>query len=148
MSNFITIELCAEDRTRIDKLIAALEYRNCDKCVKDAIEYTTKVQQEATAKKADATEALKNAPQEAEASPPTNTIQKEEKPAQTEPAPAAPAKTVSHDELMAKVIELSAKDVKLKAQVRDIVLSYAPRVKAVPEDKLSECYERLAALEG
>ena len=145
MSNFITIELCAEDRARVDKLIAALEYRTCDKCVKDAIEYTTKVQQEAKAQAADAIEALKNAPQEAEASTPTNTIQKEEKPVQTEAVTAAP---VTHEELMAKVIELSAKDVRLKAQVRDIVLSYAPRVKAVPEDKLGECYEKLVALEG
>ena len=143
MSNFITIELCAEDRARLDRLIAAFEYKTCDKCVKDAIEYTAKVQQEATAQKADATEALKNAPQEAEASPHTTNIPNEENDTK-----AAPAPVVTHDELMAKVIELSAKDVSLKAQVRDIVLSYAPRVKAVPEDKLSECYDRLIALEG
>lgn len=137
MSNFITIELCAEDRGRLDRLIAALEQKHCEKCVKDAIEYTTKVQQEAKAQAADAIEALKNAPQEAEASPHTTNIPNEE----TSPA-------VTHDELMAKVIALSSKDVKLKAQARDIILSYAPRVKAVPEDKLGECYERLVALEG
>ena len=130
MSNFITIELCTEDRARVDKLIAALEQRTCDKCVKDAIEYASKVQQKAPE-------------QEAEASPHTTNIPNEETGTQAPPAPA-----VTHDELMAKVIELSAKDIKLKAQVRDIILSYAPRVKAVPEEKVGECYERLAALEG
>ena len=120
MSNTITIELCTEDRARIDRLIEALERNACEKCVPEAVE----------------------------ASPQTPLIHKEEKPVQKEPAPTVPAKTVTHEELMAKVIELSAKDVRLKAQVRDIVLSYAPRVKAVPEDKLNECYEKLVALEG
>lgn len=38
MSNRITIELCAEDRERLDRLTAALERRSCDKCVTTAIE--------------------------------------------------------------------------------------------------------------
>jgi predicted transcriptional regulator len=39
MSNYITIELCAEDRARLDRLAEALERRTCDKCVTSAIDY-------------------------------------------------------------------------------------------------------------
>ena len=117
MSNNITIELCAEDRARLDRLAVALE----------ALQFET--------------------PKE-----PKSELQEFPAPPVTPPAEdddnISPTPNVDHAQLMAKVIELSAKDVKLKAQVRDIVLAYAPRVKAVPEDKLDECYEKIVALEG
>lgn len=163
MSNTITIELCSEDRARLDRLAEALERKTCDKCVATAMEFaklrmepkpeTDPVEKklaETLAKATDTVEAPKNATEQAETStPPTEPIE-EEKPTDEENAKAEPTETeeITHDMLMAKVIALSAKDLKLKAQARDIVLAYAPRVKAVPEDKLKECYNKLVALEG
>ena len=124
MSNTITIELCAEDRARLDRLAEALERKACDKCVTSAIQL---FKGEAEAPKA-----------------PT-----EVKEAPTEPAevtPETPTRTVDRAEMRAKVIELSAKG--LKEQVREIVTAYAPTVKDVPDDKLVECFDRLVALEG
>ena len=124
MSNTITIELCAEDRARLDRLAEALERKACDKCVTSAIQL---FKGEAEAPKA-----------------PT-----EVKEAPTEPAeviPETPTRTVDRAEMRAKVIELSAKG--LKDQVRDIITAYAPTVKDVPDDKLVECFDRLVALEG
>lgn len=161
MSNTIVIELCAEDRARLDRLAEALERKTCDKCVATAMEFAKlriepkpesdpvqKALAETLAKAESAVEAPKNATEEAEVSTLTTTPPEEETDTQEEPAQAEPTKTVTHAELMAKVIELSAKDLKLKAQAREIVLAYAPRVKAVPEDKLNECYEKIVALEG
>ena len=122
MSNRIAIELCAEDRARLDRLAEALERRTCDKCVSAAIEYVK-------------TPAA-----------PTEEAPKQE--ATTEEAPPGDEpqakQSVDRAELRAKVIELSAKG--LKEQTRDIVKAYAPTVKDVPEDKLAECYNKLAAL--
>ena len=121
MSNTITIELCAEDRARLDRLAEAMERKTCDKCVTSAIE------------------CLKNTPE--------STVEEEVTTAPVEEAPVEtePTKTVDRTELRAKVIELSAKG--LKDQARDIVRAYAQTVTTVPEDKVTECYERLVALE-
>ena len=121
MSNRITIELCAEDRARLDKLASIMEAH---------IAQAESKQPEPKEEQAEEEQA------------------EEEQASQEEPTQEELVKTVTHAELMAKVIELSAKDVKLKAQVRDVILVYAPRVKAVPEDKLAECYKKLVALEG
>lgn len=159
MSNTITIELCAEDRARLDRLAAAMEARTAqvETILAGRAETNsepTTAQDEIQAKLAETlakanepVEAPKNATEEDEVSTPTTTPQEEEMPTQEEPAQAQTEKKVTHDELLAKVVELSAKDLKLKAQVRDIILAYAPRVKAVPEDKLNECYAKVVALE-
>ena len=124
MSNHITIELCAEDRARLDRLAEALEKRTCDKCVTTAIDY------------------LKSVPQQ-ESEPTVETPEPEapkEAPAQKE------LKKVDRAELRAKVIELSAKG--FKEQTKEIVRAYAQTVTAVPEEKVAECYDKLVALEG
>lgn len=159
MSNTITIELCAEDRARLDRLAEALERKACEQCVATAMEFAKlrieptpekdPVQQklaETLAKATDAVEAPKNAPEEVEASTQATTPPEEETPTQEEPATEEPTSTVDRAELKAKVIELAAKG--LKAQVRDIVQAYAPTVKDIPENKLTECYKRLLTLEG
>lgn len=159
MSNTITIELCAEDRARLDRLAEALERRTCDKCVTTAIEalnanHETKTETdpvqkalaETLARANETVEAPKNAPEQAETSTPTTTPPEEEKPTREEPTTPPTVKTVDRTELRAKVIELSAKG--LKEQTRDIVRAYAQTVTAVPEDKVAECYEKLVALEG
>lgn len=159
MSNTIVIELCQEDRARLDRLAEALERKTCDKCVATAMEFaklkvaptpeTDPIQEklaETLANATDPVEAPKNATEEAEDSTQATTPQEEETPTHEEPADEPTARTVDRAELRAKVIELSAKG--LKEQTRDIVKSYAPTVKDVPEDKVTECYNRLVALEG
>lgn len=158
MSNYITIELCAEDRARLDRLAEALERKACNTCVTAALEYKEAVLAEAKAdpiqkklaetlaKASEPVEAPKNATEEAETSTQATTPQEEETPTHEELADEPTVRTVDRAELRAKVIELSAKG--LKEQTRDIVKSYAPTVKDVPEDKVTECYDRLVALEG
>ena len=163
MSITITIELSTEDRARIDKIIDILEARviqeqtylehTIDKPADDDVSKALReVLAEAKQMESEANtvtvEAPKIAQKAAETSTPPTVPQEEEQPAGEEPSQAEPTKTVTHDDLMAKVIELSAKDPSLKAQAREIVLAYAPRVKAVPEDKLNECYKKIVALEG
>ena len=171
MSNTITIEFCAEDRARLDRLAVALEAmqswnnRNCQACVEKVIEVAkTGLKTEAPEEPKDELQerlasTIKEAaefvgadrtttsaePQESPA-PTDNTPKAEEKPTDEEKTDTSTAKKVDHAELRAKVIELSAKG--LKDQTRDIVKAYAATVKDVPEDKLNECYEKLIALEG
>ena len=161
MSNNITIEFCAEDRARLDRLAVALEAmqswnnRNCQACVEKVIEVAktglkTESQEEP---KDDLQERLASTIKEAAEFVGTDRTATSAEP-QEPPAPTITPKSedvlnapkVDHAELRAKVIELSAKG--LKDQTRDIVRSYAATVKDVPEDKLSECYEKLVALEG
>ena len=145
MSNTIIIELCAEDRARLDRLAEAMERKACDRCVATAIQQT-EPEVDPAQLTIDDIEAPTIDVEAAEVSTPTTTPQEEEKPMDEAPAPATTAPTVDRAELRAKVIELSAKG--LKEQTRDIVQSYAPTVAAVPDDKVTECYMKLVALEG
>lgn len=123
--NSITIELCAEDRARLDAILAALT--NAGQNVHTA--------ESQPAREAEKPEAEETKPAEAEA--PVEA---------TEPATeAAPA--VTSEDLHRKVRQLLQKQDK-RAKVKAIVLSYAERVTAIPEDKLAEVWDKLTALEG
>ena len=125
--NTITIELCAEDRARLDAILDALNNgRSCEKCVDSVAQYAAAV----------ATSAAQ-----------TN---EEEEPAKVE-TPAAEneqesAPEVKREDVQSLVVTLSAAN--KKAEVRAIVKEYADRVSAIPEDKLSEVWAKLKALEG
>lgn len=163
MSNTIVIELCQEDRERLDKLTAALERKACNKCVATAMEFaklrmdpkpeketeTDPIQQklaETLAKANEAVEAPETAVEEAETSTQPTTPPEEEQPTEEAPATAPTVPTVTKDELKTKVIKLCAKG--LKEQARDIVRAYAQTVTDIPDDKVAECYGKLIALEG
>lgn len=164
MSNTIIIELCSEDRARLDRLAEALERKTCDQCVKSAAEamndlaqqvlaLQTKVEPDPiaeAAKKAlglmDTQESPVEPQEEAKPESETTTPPETETPTVATPDQPTTEKTVDRAELRAKVIELSAKG--LKEQTRDIIRAYAQTVTAVPEDKVSECYKKLVALEG
>lgn len=129
MSNNITIELCAEDRARLDRLAEALERQA-------SIHTNLKPNNE-----------TESVPETTPTEPPQESLEETEAiPPIDEPAPVPTAPMVDRTELRAKVIELSAKG--LKEQTRDIVRSYAQTVTAVPDDKIAECYAQLVALEG
>ena len=163
--NTITIELCAEDRARLDKIIERLSglKPDCNACAQSAMAAAAA----ATAKQSHVLtpEELpahtfgaefykdQNAPQEPakadleetafppeEVSPfPEN--KDEDKANEEEPAPA-----VTVADIQKKVVALAAAG--KKDAVRDIVKAYADRVSLIPEDKRAEVFKKLTALEG
>lgn len=146
MSNIITIELCAEDRARLDRVIEALEHRpNCEGCVTAAVTMTKEAVAEATAPKPEAKDET-----------PTTNPPEPEKPVETpteHPLDAPPievneptAPKVDRADVQRKVIELSAAG--KKEAVKAIVTAYAAKVSDIPEDKLAEVFDQLTALEG
>lgn len=122
--NTITIELCAEDRARLDALRQVL----------DKLAPTTVTVDMDT---------LRALAQPEPAPAPEITPAEHEKPAQ--PAEELKA-TVSAEQLQSKVLALLSAG--KKAEVKDIIKPYAERVSAVPEDKRAEVMQKLAALEG
>lgn len=160
MSNHITIELCAEDRARLDRTYAALTHlvdlvaaRTNDAEADDLREKLIK-----TLESTDPAQALKNAAGEAKAETPADTQPKQEAATPAEPtypaeadlpwdeAPAAPA--VTREQIQQKVVQLSvAVNGAKKAKVREIVNTYAKNVSGIPEDKFAEVWDKLTALE-
>lgn len=138
----VTIELCAEDRARLDKILAALEkQRDCKGCVETVAKATEHIVETMT-------------PAEPEIQPETpEPVKADEHPADVSTAPWEPeeapkeaAPSVTTQELQKLVVDLCAKG--KKDQVREIVNAYAKKVSDIPEDKRQEVYERLTALEG
>lgn len=134
----VTVELCAEDRARLDKILAALESHDCRKCVDAAVKYAA-----ANVGPFEPVVTPENvAAPLVEAEPETVNTFAEEKPAEAEKQPEAP--TVTHADIQRKVVELSAAG--KKAEVREIVTAHAKKVSDLPEDKLVEVWEKLNAL--
>jgi len=146
--NKITIELCTEDRARIDALFQELV--NVRRLLAGAETEAPK----AEAPKAEAPKA--EAPKAAEPVKPAEAPKAEApKQAAPEPAPAAPApKTeaapeapeVTVAELQAKVVELV--NAGKKAETREIILKYAQNVGSIPAEKRAEVLGLLNGLEG
>lgn len=142
----IITELCAEDRARVDRLTAALE----------ALQPTTvhmddPIQKALKEQLAKSTQAPTQSPVEpageAKAETPATPQPEPEAATVAEPTPVAeekPAPTTA--ELQQKVIALVNKG--KKAEVAAIVKSYAATVSGIPEDKRTECLDKLNALEG
>lgn len=68
--------------------------------------------------------------------------------AETPAEDAEPEEAVTMSDVQRTVVELSSVNKEMKKKVRDIIKSYAERVSAIPEDKLSEVLDKLNALEG
>lgn len=159
MSN-ITIELCQEDRARLDRTYAAL-MRLVDLVTLQTNNTELDDLRDKLAeaiKQNDPAQAQKNAPEAAQAETPAD-IQPQQKvvtaaeidalPEEDLPwgdAPAAPA--VTREQIQQKVVQLSvAANGAKKAKVREIVNAYAKNVSGIPEDKFSEVWDKLTALE-
>lgn len=157
MSNTITIELCAEDRARLDRLTQVLETRAAqveksftanELRMKEA-ETIEEIQQrlaDTLAKASEPVEAPKNAAEEAETSTPTTTPQEEEKPTGEEIAQPEPTKKVSHTDVKNLYIKLAAAGKRESAKA--IIMPISATISGIPEDKLNEVYDKLKALEG
>jgi hypothetical protein len=168
MANIIiTHELCAEDRARLDRLTAAIEALQPTTITlapvtpKDDPEQQTidldAVQQklaETMAKASTHASTPKNTVEEAEPSTQATTPSEEEKPTEEEITQAEetvePAKpTVTLEQIQQKVVQLAAGgNGAKKAKVREIVNAYAKKVSDLPEDKWTEVWDKLTALES
>lgn len=160
MSNKITIELCAEDRARIDRLTIALESRTAqvDSYLigkQSQPDEQDEIQQKLadTLAKAEApTEAPKNATGEAEAPAAPVTPAKEETPTAKEDAPAEEVKpTVTLEQIQQKVVQLAAGNGGAKkAKVREIINAYGAKVSDLKDqpEKWTEVWDKLTALES
>lgn len=167
MSNTITFEFCAEDRARLDRLSNLLERltARAKGRTSGGEKPDDEIQQKLTAVLATASnpaEAPKHATGEAEASAPSVAQPEEETATAEEPAlqaetPEAPVQpdpvkeekpTVTLAQIQQKVVQLAAGfGGSKKAKVREIVNTYAKKVSDLPEDKWTEVWDKLTALE-
>lgn len=132
MSNTITIELCAEDRARLDHInvnLTELIMRVMGNQAPDMGEVLQKAAPEL---------AEKLAAQHPVADPFKELPKAEPVPFEQE-APKL-------EDIQQKVVALSASG--KKAEVREIVKSYAEKVSAIPADKFGEVMAKLIGLEG
>lgn len=140
--NNISIELCAEDRARLDKVIGLLAVL-AETAVKVPKTAPKSTQEEPKAESRAITQAEQEETPVAEIEPQEV---KAEAPAEPTPQPVPqPAPDVSLEELQGLVVRLATNGKKLEA--RDIVFEYAKSVTAVPAEKRGELYARLQKLE-
>lgn len=124
----VTVELCAEDRARLDRIAELL---------------TPVTMSDPLKKVAVPTEPAPAAPVAAAEEKPTENPPEAEKPAEAAPVPAdAELLKAELKALVQKLIASGQRDA-----TRAIVQQYATRVSDVPEDKRAECIEQLKALE-
>lgn len=134
--NNITINWSAEDRARIDKLIALLEAQASSPCRcndgLDSLLHPPKAEAETPA---EATETPQEAPApvEQEQTPPAVVEAKDEP-------------KVTKQDILQKVIALCGAG--KKAETKDIITTYADSVSDLPESALVEVWDKLTALEG
>lgn len=136
----VTIELCAEDRARLDNLTKALENLAPVKPYHDLALAPVKKEEPKQE------EPKKEEPKQEESK------QEEPAPVQVEPTPEPekpatdPAPEVTTAELQSKVVKLVSAG--KKDEARGIVMEYADSVSSIPAEKRAEVLERLNALEG
>lgn len=158
--NTIEIQLCKEDRARLDRIIEGLDKinRDCSKCVKAASEAVHGVVETLTAKpdtKAEAAPESPTMPQnETKAQPQevVNPVAENNTPEPTEPEeqPEAVAPKVTLEQIQQKVLQLATGNSGAKkAQVRDVISAYGAKVSDLKDqpEKWDEVWEKLTALE-
>lgn len=159
MSNTITIELCAQDRARLDRLSTALEalqppalHLELPTPEQLSIDDVQQRLADTLAKAEAPTKAPKNATEAAQAEALTIITPEEETPTAKEDAPAEPVKpTVTLEQIQQKVVQLAAGNGGAKkAQVREIINAYGAKVSDLKDqpDKWAEVFGKLTALEG
>lgn len=143
--NNITIELCTEDRARLDRLTAALEnqatVKNVCTCKTGVLPEQMSIDVDALTPHTEASQ--KPADAQNEPTPTTTAPTEEEKPTE------AKKPSVSLEQIQQKVMQLAAANGGAKkAKVRDIISTYAQKVSKLPEDKWDEVWQKLTALES
>ena len=125
MSNHITIELCKEDRQRLDEVIAFLGLLVGEKHSKpqETVKDTEKPEQENTH--------------------PVDDVSPHAAP---EPVAEPTAPKWTKDDVQALVIKLAAPGTGKKDAARAIVYEYAKKVSDIPDEKLNEVMAKLNKL--
>lgn len=137
--NKIIIELCAEDRARLDNILAALQKSPLERAGAAISEM---------GKAAKAMAGKVNAPTQ-ETPAPAEELPFEpepEKQAEPEPEPEETVPEVTAAELQSKVVKLVHAG--KKDEARAIITEYAANVSAIPAEKRAEVLARLNKLEG
>ena len=132
--NTITIELCQEDRARLDKIIKALEQSRA--IAVSSMSVAPNVESDES--KIETEEPMEGQVTVEEIAETTEQIPSEEAPVEE------PVKIVSLSDIQKKVVELSAAG--KKAEVRDIITKYANRVSAIPAEHTAEVWNQLVGL--
>lgn len=139
--NNITIELCKEDRERLDKLREATEALHASLLANQGLLSVAELSETAPQEPVSAPQATQE--------PPTG---KTTTPAADAPQTAAETPTeadaVTLADVQRKVVELCGPAHNKKAEVKEIVKAYAPKVTGIPADKCAEVMDKLIALEG
>lgn len=138
--NTITIELSGEDRGRLDKLLAAVDALNASLLANQGMIAIADAGTHAE-QPSDPHTAHENAP--GKVTTPTADAPQSEAQTATEPSYA-----VTLADVQRKVVELCGPPHNKKAQVREIVKAYAPKVTGIPSGKCAEVMAKLNALEG
>ena len=133
----VTMELCQEDRNRLDTLIA-IGLELCKKNIFDVQPVAP-----AETQQNDAEPASEQAPETAH---PVDAALPWGEPASEAPA-EEPAREVTAAELLAMVQKLVAPGTGKRDKARAIVLTYAAKVSDVPADMRAECMDKLIALD-
>lgn len=151
--NTITIELCAEDRARLDAIIAGLQGQApapapLPPAMMDAAfqQFLAKQEQDARIQAAAATVFGTTAEALAQTDFPVVTDQVPWDTAPAEPAPAPAAKPVSLAEFQKAITIRCAESPEVKAAVRGLVQEYASSVSVIPEEKRPEFLAKLAQI--
>lgn len=132
--NKITIELCAEDRARLDNILEALQAHGgkAPSVNTEAVATTEKAAEPAESHKEQPKPAT---PKEAQAEEP-----------KAQEAPKTDAPEVTTAELQSKVVQLVSAG--KKDATRAIIQEYAKSVSEIPAEKRAEVFARLKELEG
>ncbi len=141
--NTIIIELCAEDRARLDGILSALQqvgHHDCKSCVQTAVNMTKDLATAAAAP-APAQERTTNA-----AEHPVDEVSPHADPAPAE-EPEAAAQQITLDDIRAIVQRLIGPGSNKREKAQAIVKDYAIKISAIPVEKYSEVMARLIALE-
>ena len=141
--NNITIELCQEDRNRLDTLVAI----GLELCKKNIYEVEPAAPAETQRNDAEAANEL--APETVH---PVDAVNVWSEPASEAPAVSGKLGDKGNEKLFSavqqKVVKLSAAGKEQKAAVREIVQKYATKVSDIPAADYDTVMEQLAALEG
>lgn len=134
--NQITIELCAQDRIRLDKIIDLLEQSRpqCQNCVQLVNDLHT----------------IKQSPTDATGdeygTTPTNTKPEDKKPTQPKNENDSAAVEVTVEDIRSQYMSMATSP--KKEQARTLIKLYAEKITDIPENKRAEVLKKLKALEA
>ena len=126
MSNCITIELCQEDRERLDLLTSTLIALGGELKKNEPVTMTQDLKIVTPAEEHPVDAVVPHA----------------------DPEPAEKVYKITKADIMAKVQALAAPNNPKREEAKAIVKSYGAKVSDIPEDKYGEVMDRLVELEG